>query len=321
MKDVAQLSRESARSPAASVRSPLVQRCGGSQCPSGGCRHSEEEPALGLARSAAGLGTFGPNRVVVPGHQAPAHLQISDPADASELEADRVAEAVMRMPGGHEGAISVLREQHPVQREAAGECPNGECPQEEDEQGTLQGKIGGGPAGGVRLGGRQSVTHPSPIGGSGAPLPAAVRGFFEPRFGHDFSKVRIHADPQAATAARSFGAFAYTFGRDIVFATHRYAPGTEDGDRLLAHELTHVVQQGHGDPMDAQDSSPPHLLSRAASSRSPGLTFGPLRVTPEALHPSGALSVDESEDEEFGNPMPESRAPWPQTPSERRTQA
>jgi len=65
----------------------------------------------------------------------------------------------------------------------------------------------------------------------------------EPRFGHDFSKVRVHTDKRAVESARSVNALAYTVGRDIVFGEGQYAPGAVRGKRLLAHELTHIVQQ------------------------------------------------------------------------------
>ena len=66
----------------------------------------------------------------------------------------------------------------------------------------------------------------------------------EPRFGHDFSRVRVHTGDKAAESARAVNARAYTVGQDVVFARNHYAPGTRSGDRLLAHELAHVVQQG-----------------------------------------------------------------------------
>jgi hypothetical protein len=66
-----------------------------------------------------------------------------------------------------------------------------------------------------------------------------------PRFGHDFGEVRIHTDAKAADSARAVGAQAYTVGRDVVFATGRYAPQTLAGKKLIAHELAHVLQQGH----------------------------------------------------------------------------
>lgn len=77
----------------------------------------------------------------------------------------------------------------------------------------------------------------------GQALPEALRAYFEPRFGQDFSQVRVHTDGQAAQAARGVQAKAYTTGRSIVFGEGQYAPGTTEGKRLLAHELTHVVQQ------------------------------------------------------------------------------
>lgn len=77
----------------------------------------------------------------------------------------------------------------------------------------------------------------------GQPLDAATRGFMEPRFGHDFSQVRVHADASAAASARDVHALAYTVGQDVVFGAHQYAPQTPTGKMLLAHELTHVVQQ------------------------------------------------------------------------------
>jgi hypothetical protein len=76
-------------------------------------------------------------------------------------------------------------------------------------------------------------------------LPESTRAFFEPRFGADFSQVRVHTDSNAAESARGVNALAYTLGRDVVFGAGSYAPGTTGGNRLLAHELTHVVQQGH----------------------------------------------------------------------------
>jgi hypothetical protein len=79
--------------------------------------------------------------------------------------------------------------------------------------------------------------------GGGQPLPALEQTFFEPRFGNDFSQVRIHTDNQAAEVARSVNARAFTAGRDVVFGAGEYAPGAASGRRLMAHELTHVIQQ------------------------------------------------------------------------------
>jgi hypothetical protein len=77
----------------------------------------------------------------------------------------------------------------------------------------------------------------------GQSLDPATRAFMEPRFGHDFSKVRVHADAKAAESARVMNAQAYTVGREIVFYDYQYAPRTFQGARLLGHELTHDIQQ------------------------------------------------------------------------------
>jgi hypothetical protein len=83
------------------------------------------------------------------------------------------------------------------------------------------------------------------IRGGGQPLPGSTRAFFEPRFGQDFSQVRLHTDTRAAESARAVNARAFTTGRDVVFGAGQYAPGTSEGRRLMAHELVHVVQQEH----------------------------------------------------------------------------
>jgi Domain of unknown function (DUF4157) len=82
------------------------------------------------------------------------------------------------------------------------------------------------------------------LNSSGKPLDATTRTFMESRFGHDFSSVRVHTDVHAAKSAQAVNALAYTVGRDVVFGAGQYAPGTYAGKGLLAHELTHVVQQG-----------------------------------------------------------------------------
>src|SRR5262249_15068738 len=78
---------------------------------------------------------------------------------------------------------------------------------------------------------------------SGRPLDRSISNFMESRFGFDFSRVRVHTDSRAASSARAIDARAYTAGTHVVFAEGQFAPSTADGRRLLAHELTHVVQQ------------------------------------------------------------------------------
>ncbi len=84
------------------------------------------------------------------------------------------------------------------------------------------------------------------LNSSGQLLDAGTREFMEPRFGHDFSQVRVHTDTKAVESAQAVNALAYTVGRDVVFGTGQYTPGTSEGSKLLAHELTHVVQQNFG---------------------------------------------------------------------------
>src|SRR5262249_11806820 len=132
-----------------------------------------------------------------------AKLEISEPNDPDEREADRVADRVMR-------GDAVRRKES-----------NSSTPQASPRVTSL-------------------------TADAGTPLDPKTRDFMEPRFGFDFSHVRIHTDAGAADAARSVNARAYTLGNDVVFGSGNYAPGTADGQRLIAHELTHVVQQRGG---------------------------------------------------------------------------
>jgi outer membrane protein OmpA-like peptidoglycan-associated protein len=91
---------------------------------------------------------------------------------------------------------------------------------------------------------RAAVAHREmPAGGTGKALDSEVRADFEPRFGHDFSRVRVHADSASAASAHSENSAAYTLGSDIFYGEGMYNPATDPGRQLLAHELTHVVQQ------------------------------------------------------------------------------
>lgn len=147
---------------------------------------------------------------------------ISTPGDEYEQEADRVAEQVLGMPE-----------------------PQRSPDIQAGRTGALQTKsVSTGQAGQMAA---PAVAH-DVLRAPGQPLDPAARAFFEPRFMHDFSKVRIHAGAEPARAARAIEARAYTLGRDIVFGHGQYAPGTTEGRRLLAHELTHVVQQGQASP-------------------------------------------------------------------------
>jgi hypothetical protein len=135
-------------------------------------------------------------------------LQVNTPGDAHERQADRVAEEVMRMP---ERAAHEDLQTERVQAGASGEI-------------------------------LAPIVH-DVLRSPGQPLDPAARAFFEPRFGFDFSRVRIHHDHDAAESARAVGASAYTASNHVVFGAGRSPLETPGGNRLLAHELTHVMQQ------------------------------------------------------------------------------
>ncbi len=153
-------------------------------------------------------------------------LAISQPGDPYEQEADRVAEQVMRMP------IPTVQRQCAAC--AAGEPP---CPACQEESVTISRKVGG------VVGHEAPASVPSVLASAGSPLSESTRAFFEPRFGQDLSQVRVHTEGEAQQSARDVNALAYTVGSHIVFRDGQYAPQSPDGQRLLAHELTHVVQQ------------------------------------------------------------------------------
>jgi hypothetical protein len=95
----------------------------------------------------------------------------------------------------------------------------------------------------------------------GQPLDTATRDFMEPRFRHDFSQVRVHTDSRAGASAEEVNAQAYTVGRDVVFAPGQYQPNTEAGNAVLAHELSHVVQQE-----GTSDATPAKVISHPSDS-------------------------------------------------------
>jgi outer membrane protein OmpA-like peptidoglycan-associated protein len=167
-------------------------------------------------------------------------LTINQPGDAYEQQADRVADAVVRMP---DPAASLQRESQigpapGVQRCSCGTSGSGQCEECKAKAMGVQ-RSSAGPS--------HSNTAPpivhDVLRSSGQPLDVATRSFMEPRFGQDFSSVRVHTDAKAAESARAVNAMAYTVGRDVVFGEGNYRPGNGLGRKLLAHELAHVVQQ------------------------------------------------------------------------------
>ena len=96
----------------------------------------------------------------------------------------------------------------------------------------------------------------------GMPLPGSVRAFMEPRFGADFSLVRIHTDEAAATLSEQYRAQAFTVGRDIYFGRGQFQPGAATGRELIAHELTHTIQQGAATAPGLSARAPPSIQRR-----------------------------------------------------------
>lgn len=183
-----------------------------------------------------------------------AKLKVGAINDPLETEADRVAELVMRMPEPHapshsnnlKSAASVAnltgRAAGCLQRkcDCGGTCDDCKIKDEDAQHAKVQMKATW-PAitGGFEA---PPIVH-EVLRSPGRPLDAVARAFMEPRFGHDFSKVRVHTDATAAESARAVGARAYTVGSNVVFGAGEFAPGSRRGQRLLGHELTHVVQQ------------------------------------------------------------------------------
>ena len=131
--------------------------------------------------------------------------------------------------------------------------------------------------------------------GGGSPLAPDVQEEMQGRLGHDFSDVRVHNDSQAHESAQSVNAHAYTVGSNVVFQRDKYDPGSAEGKTMLAHELTHVVQQRSG-PVDGSAagggikvSDPSDRFEREASANAERVMAGPApsaQPTPAPVPPS-----------------------------------
>ena len=171
-----------------------------------------------LARSFGSLGIF-------------PKLAINNPGDAFEQEADRVADQVTSVSASKSTPVRVAA--------ANVTTPQAKCASCEEEEATVdRKKTGEGPS-------AVPAIVSEVLRSSGQPLDPNTRAFMEPRFGYDFSKVRVHADERATSSANAIQALAYTSGESIVFGSAQHRPDTSSGRHLLAHELAHVVQQAH----------------------------------------------------------------------------
>jgi hypothetical protein len=208
-------------------------------------------------------------------------LRIGAPDDAFEQEADRVADAVIA--GGdkppRQWSLSRMSIDAPLQRQCA--CggsagAGGQC-EECKEKTSLQRKA----AGAKQTNQAPPIVH-EVLGTPGRPLDRTARAFFDARFGYDFSRVRIHSDAKAAESARAVNARAYTVGRDIVLDAERFTPNTPEGQRLIAHELAHVVQQNDARIVrrDAIDAGTPAQAAPTADPQSAVDAGAPATATP-----------------------------------------
>jgi Domain of unknown function (DUF4157) len=201
---------------------------------------TEAGTALGQAWDFGKIRIFAPSERgrdgTRPAHAAPASpcriqpkLTVGTVDDPLEREADRLADRVMRSPDPRV-AVTVAPPQVTRKCDACAE---------EDKK--LQRKPAGSRTAAEAPGVVDEVLR-SP----GQSLDQEARAFFEPRFGHDFSRIRVHTDAAAAQSAAALGAAAYTVGSHVAFAAGRYSPATDPGRRLLAHELVHTIQQRAG---------------------------------------------------------------------------
>lgn len=182
-------------------------------------------------------------------------LEVGTPDDPLEREADDVADKVVNgaMNGAMNGVVP-KRANSAVSASLHRKCA--EC-EEADEQKPIQRKASAGLVGAdPELGSLLSGTK-----GRGQPLPASVGDFMGAALGTALDGVRIHTDEDAASMASSLHARAFTHGSDIYFNRGEYAPGSRDGRQLLAHELTHVVQQGGADHTVQRKQAPPGNVS------------------------------------------------------------
>src|SRR6478609_4949638 len=159
---------------------------------------------------------------------------------------------------------------------------------------------------GAMLEEERSPVHDVVNSGGGSPLTPDVKEEMQGRLGHDFSDVRVHNDSRAHESAQSVNAHAYTVGSNVVFQRDKYDPGSAEGKTMLAHELTHVIQQRSG-PVDGSDSGggikvsdPSDRFEREASANAEKVMSGPApapAATAQLTAESAAVQRHEAEEE------------------------
>ncbi len=191
-------------------------------------------------------------------------LSINQPNDVYEQEADAMADKVMRMTDSSSQNNFFKAAITPVQRKCA------HC--EEEEKKMQRKEMNNGET----AAGASTENYISSLNGKGRSLSNEERKFFEPRMGYDFSNVRVHTDGVAAKSAESINALAYTTGNNIVFNDGQFNAGTDGGKKLLAHELTHVMQQS------AQNIQPAFVQKQPAAHST---------VTPRGPNPADCINT------------------------------
>lgn len=218
-------------------------------------------------------------------HMVQAKLEINEPGDRFEQEADAMADRVMRMSIPSMGASTFFSSAETGLQRKCQHCEEEEKLQRKESSDT------------AAQGSSELDSYVGSLGSSGQAIPESSRQFFEPRFGHDFSNVRIHTDSVAAKSAQSINALAYTSGNNIVFNSGQFSPESDSGKRLMAHELTHVVQQGSGvatkriqragNPSDI----PPMACDPANSSPSPSVLSSSFATSATELTPAQRADI------------------------------
>lgn len=161
-------------------------------------------------------------------------LTVNQPGDVYEQEADAMADKVMDMQNTDAGGGFFNPSPPGVQRK---------CQHCEEEEKNAQRKEDGSSTPKVTS---NNESYINSLNGNGKPLSQNERSFFEPRMGYDLSNVRVHTGAGAEQSSKDINALAYTHGNNIVFGANQYQPGTDNGKRLMAHELTHTLQQQGG---------------------------------------------------------------------------
>lgn len=210
-----------------------------------------------------------------------AKLEVGAVDDPLEHEADRVAHHVIAMKDPV--PASMTADAAPgIQRKCA--C-GGSCSACQDAERLQMKSAGSAHATGAVA---PPIVH-DVLRSPGQPLDAATRGFMEPRFGRDFGNVRVHTDESSVESSEALGARAFTLGSHVVFGKGEYSPAGIEGQLLLAHELTHVVQQSGREVSNAPSSAALSIHGSKSSyvARAPG----PKR--PERVHPAVTAHVTE----------------------------